>query len=194
MEAQLIARHIRQARRQREAEQQQRQQQAADYARHLWRDARCADSDPPYLIAKGVRGHALRQRGDALLVPLIHDGALVSLQCIRPDGRKRFLPGGKVNGCYSLLGHIAAGELLYICEGWATGATIHESTDAAVACAMTASNLAAVGEHLHHRYPDAVLIVADEDRQTPGNPGRTSAMAVALVAGAFVRQYGGSHA
>ncbi|MCY1441783.1 DNA primase TraC [compost metagenome] len=117
-------------------------------------------------------------------MPLIHDGVLVNLQCIRPDGRKRFLPGGKVKGCYSSLGHIVAGEPLYICEGWATGATLFEETGDAVACAMTASNLPIVGEHLHHRYPDAVLIIAgDDDRLTEGNPGRTAATKAAAALG-----------
>ncbi|MNE87158.1 DNA primase TraC [compost metagenome] len=97
-------------------------------------------------------------------MPLIHDGVLVNLQRIRPGGRKRFLPGGKVKGCYSPFGYIADGEPLHICEGWATGATIHESTAAAVAYAMNAGNPLAVGQHLQRRYPDAVLIVADERR------------------------------
>jgi putative DNA primase/helicase len=186
LEAQLVAQRIEQAKRQREAEQHQRQQQAAITAQRLWSTGAPADPNHPYLISKGCQPHALRQRGDVLLVPLIHAGRVVNLQRIALDGAKRFLPGGRVKGCYSPLGSIKAGGLLYVCEGWATGATIHEETGAAVACAMNASNLFAVGDRLRRAYPDSPLIVAgDDDRQTVGNPGRTAAERAAADLGAL---------
>jgi putative DNA primase/helicase len=184
LEAQLIAQRIEQARRQREAEQHRRQQQAAEKANHWWRNARRATPDHPYLTAKGVRSHSLRQRGADLLTPLYLDGHLVNLQRIVPDGSKRFLSGGRVKGCYSPLGIITPGQPLYVCEGWATGATLHESTEHAVACAMNAGNLLPVGEHLRRRYPDAVLIVAgDDDRLSEGNPGKTAAIKATAALG-----------
>ena len=82
LESQLIAQRIAQAKRQRDAEQYQRQQSAAEYANRLWRDARRADPNHPYLIAKGCRPYNLRQRGDVLLVPLCYSGKLVNLQRI----------------------------------------------------------------------------------------------------------------
>ncbi|MFI8610958.1 toprim domain-containing protein [Pseudomonas sp. NPDC077649] len=183
-EHEQLRQRIEQGRRQREAEQHQRQQAAAEYAARLWRDARRADPGHPYLAGKGCRSHTLRQRGDVLLVPLSRDGMLVNLQRIHPDGAKRFLSGGLVKGCCSSLGSITAGQPLYLCEGWATGATIFEETGAAVACAMNAGNLLDVGRRLQRRYPDAVLIVAgDDDRQTDGNPGRTAAIKTAGALG-----------
>lgn len=183
-EAEQVRQRIEQVRRQREAEQHQRQQAAAEYAARLWRDARRADPGHPYLIAKSCRPHTLRQRGDVLLVPLSRDGELVNLQRIYPDGAKRFLSGGMVKGCCSTLGAIAAGQPLYLCEGWATGATLHEETGAAVACALNAGNLLDVGRRLQRRHPDAVLIVAgDDDRQTEGNPGRAAAIKAAAALG-----------
>lgn len=186
-EADLIARRIEQARRQREAEQHQRQQAAAEYAARLWRDARRADPGHPYLVAKGCRAHTLRQRGGALLVPLSRDGVLVNLQRIYLDGSKRFLSGGMVKGCCSTLGAITAGQPLYICEGWATGASIHEETGAAVACAMNAGNLRPAALALREKHPHASIIIAgDDDRQTEGNPGRTAANAAAVAVGGLV--------
>ena len=183
-EAEQLRQRIEQARRQREAEQHQRQQAAAEYANRLWRDARRADPDHPYLAAKGVRPHALRQRGDVLLVPLTYGGHLVNLQRIKADGSKRFLFGGMVKGCYSSLGVITPGAPLYVCEGWATAATIHAETGAAVAAAMNAGNLLAVGQRLQRQHPDAALIVAgDDDRQTEGNPGKTAATKAAATLG-----------
>ncbi len=184
LEAELVRQRIEQSKRQREAEQRQRNQSTAEYANRLWRDARCANPEHSYLIAKGVRPHSLRQRGDLLLVPLYLNGELVNLQRISPGGVKRFLYGGIIKGAYSPLGVIAAGEKLYLCEGWATGATLHEETGAAVACAMNAGNLLAVGQRLQRPHPDAVLIVAgDDDRQTEGNPGKTAAIKAAATLG-----------
>ncbi|NHN76695.1 topoisomerase [Azotobacter chroococcum] len=187
LEAHLIAQRIEQARHQREAEQHQRQQAAANEASARWSRAVPASQNHPYLVAKGVKPHGLRQSGDVLLAPLYADGELVNLQRIAPDGGKRFLPGALVKGAYSPLGRIEAGKPLYICEGWATGATIHEETGCPVACAMNAGNLLAVGQYLRRRYPDAVLIVAgDDDRQTESNPGRTKANHAAALLGCGV--------
>lgn len=175
-EAEQIQQRIEQARRQRELVQRQRQQATAAYAERIWNKAHFPSGDYPYLMAKGVQSHNLRQSGDPLLVPLYLADQLVNLQRIYPDGTKRFLSGGLVKGACSYLGAIVPGEVLYLCEGWATGATIHERTGAAVACAMNAGNLLEVGRILQRQHPDAVLIVAgDDDRLTEGNPGRTAA-------------------
>lgn len=184
VEAQLIARRIQQARRQREAELHQRQQTAIEHARDLLSDASPADPYHPYLFAKGCHSHGLRQRGDLLLVQMYYNGHLVNLQRIAPNGFKWFLFGGRVKGCYALIGYPKPGQPLYICEGWATGATLYEQTGHAVACAMSANNLFAVGEHLRQRYPNIELIFAgDDDRQTEGNPGRTAATKAAAALG-----------
>lgn len=186
-EAQQIAQRIEQARLQREAEQHQRQQATAEYANRVWRDALYADPEHPYLIRKRVKPYNLRQQGDVLLVPLLRDGVLVNLQRIYPDGSKRFLRGGMVKGCCSLIGTIIPDQSLYICEGLATGATIHAETGAAVACAMNAGNLLEVGQRLKRQHPEVVLIVAgDDDRQTEGNPGRTAANKTAAALGSDV--------
>jgi len=184
MEAELIRQRVEQARHQREAEQHQRQQAAAIEAQRLWSTSAPADPHHPYLSAKGCRPHGLRQRGDVLLVPLYLGRVLVNLQRIAADGGKRFLSGGRVKGCYSPIGTLEPGQSLYVCEGWATGATIHEHNGAAVACAMNAGNLLEVGRQLQRHYPDSPLIIAgDDDRQTEGNPGRTAATQAAAVLG-----------
>lgn len=189
-EAQQVRQRIEQARRQREVEQQRRQSKAADTAQRWWRDARRADPGHPYLAAKGIRAQGLRQRGQDLLVPLYAGGALVNLQRIALDGGKRFLFGGRIRGAYSPLGRIIPGQPLCICEGWATGATLHAS-GYTVACAMNAGNLKAVALALRAEYPGAEIIIAgDDDRQTEadgkGNPGRTAAHEAAIACGGLV--------
>ncbi|MEK2610600.1 toprim domain-containing protein [Pseudomonas shirazensis] len=189
-EAEQVRQRIEQARRQREDEQRKRQLKAANVAQRWWRDARRADPDHPYLIAKCVRPHGLRQRGDELLIPLYSSGVLVNLQRITTNGNKRFLFGGRIKGAYSPLGRITPGKPLCICEGWATGATLHES-GYTVACAMNAGNLKPVALALRADYPDTEIIVAgDDDRQTEaegkGNPGRTAAHDAAAACGGLV--------
>ncbi|MQT89472.1 toprim domain-containing protein [Pseudomonas helleri] len=189
-EAEQVRQRIEQARRQREDEQRKRQLKAANVAQRWWRDARRADPDHPYLIAKCVRPHGLRQRGDELLIPLYSSGVLVNLQRITTNGNKRFLFGGRIKGAYSPLGRITPGRPLCICEGWATGATLHES-GYTVACAMNAGNLKPVALALRADYPDTEIIVAgDDDRQTEaegkGNPGRTAAHDAAAACGGLV--------
>ena len=184
LEAELLLQRSEQAKRQREAEQHSQHQSAAAYANRLWSESRPADPDHLYLKAKGIKPHNLRQSGDVLLVPLIHDGHLVNLQRIYPDGSKRFLKGGMVKGCYSLIGRIIEGKPLYVCEGWATGATIHEYEGHAVACAMNCGNLLDVGKHLQRSRPLAVLIIAgDDDRMTKDNPGKSAAIKAAAALG-----------
>lgn len=182
LEAHLIRQQHMHARLLHEAKLHRCQEQAAEKANRWWRQARHATPDHPYLIRKGIKPHNARQRGSELLIPLYFEGKLVSLQRIKPNGEKRFLPGGRVSGCYSPLGKVTPGEPLHICEGWATGATIHEETGHAVACAMNCGNLLAVGEYLRRLYPEVGLIFAgDDDRKTEGNPGRTAATKAAAA-------------
>lgn len=187
VESQLMAQRIEQARQKRQHEQLRRQQATALKAQHLWKRSEPATPDHPYLVAKGCYPHNLRRYRGLLLVPLYCSGQLANLQCISPDGSKRFLSGGRVKGCYSLIGDIEEGSMLYVCEGWATGATIHEETSHPVTCAMNAGNLLTVARDMHQRYPNTELIVAgDDDRLTKGNPGRTAATDAALSASALV--------
>lgn len=164
-------------------------QEAAARARAVWNAARAASTTHPYLMSRGVPAFGLRQcRRGWLLVPLCAQGELVNLQWILPNGKKRFLKGGQVQGAYSLIGEPVAGGRLFICEGWATGATLHRLTGDPVACAMNAGNLRAVAETMRAALNGSldIVIAGDDDRQTAGNPGRQAANDAALAVGAMV--------
>ena len=170
---------------QREAEQVQRLQSAAtDAARRVQAATDCTQH--PYLTTKGVQAHGVKIEGDNVLIPMIDTtGKVQSLQSITPDGDKRFLSGGRVKGCYHAIGKPAG--LLNVCEGYATGASIHEATGQAVAVAFNAGNLEAVAVALRSKYPDMKIIIAsDDDHLTDGNPGLTKALAAAQAVGALV--------
>ena len=177
---------IRAMKAQRETEQVQRHQQGRETAAALWRLADLANTAHAYLAAKGVQPHGIRSYGACLLIPLRDTlGTLHSLQTITPGGHKQFHPGGRVVGCYYAIGQPVG--VLVVCEGFATGASIHEATGYAVAVAFNAGNLQAVAIALHTGYPAMRLIVAaDDDWRTEGNPGRIAAAQAALSVGGSV--------
>ncbi|ABM37954.1 DUF3987 domain-containing protein [Polaromonas naphthalenivorans] len=170
---------------QRDADLLATQQQASATAAALLAQADAATAHP-YLSAKGVKGHGLKVFSDKLLIPMRDTaGKLHSLQAITPDGEKRFHPGGRIKGCYHSIGK-PAGRLV-IAEGYATAASIHEATGDAVAVAFNAGNLEAVALALRAKYPALVLIVAaDDDHLTDGNPGLSKGTAAALAVGGLV--------
>ena len=196
--------HIEHEQAKRKAEEAEKQDKAARKALAIWQAAAPALVDHPYLIRKQVKPHALRcgqwqrvitldggQRKtltipNVLLLPLYDaSGSLRSLQAIFPDkhpilGRdKDFLPSGGLAGLFWWIG--AKTDTVLICEGWATAATLHEQTGYRVYMAFTANNLLAVGRIVREKLPGAeIIFCADNDTQTPGNPGLTKAEAAAI--------------
>lgn len=171
---------------QREAESMQRHQSAATYAAQRWQAATVC-TQHTYLTTKGIQAYGVRvDEAGALVVPMRDTaGTLHSLQTITPDGDKRFLACGKVKGCYHSIGKPAG--LLVVCEGYATGASIHECTGHAVAVAFNAGNLEAVAIALRSKYASLkIIIAADDDHLTQGNPGMTKATAAAQAVGGFL--------
>lgn len=148
---------------------------------YLWKKGRDADAKHPYLAAKAVMPHGIRQLKNALLVPVRDTtGTMHGLQFIMPDGSKRFKAGTVITACYHAIGQ--AKDRILIAEGYATGATLHELTGHATACSFTAGNLKPVAEALRQKYPDMLLIVcADDDHATERNPGLTKATEAALA-------------
>jgi putative DNA primase/helicase len=173
-------------RRQHDAEQRQRQAEAAAAAAIRWVSAAQAE-EHPYLAAKGVRAHGIRiEAGHTLLIPMRDiEGRLHSLQAIAPDGSKRFMPSGRVKGCYHAIGK-PSGRLV-VCEGYATGATIHQDASTAVAVAFNSGNLLPVARALRSKFPCITLVIAaDDDWRTEGNPGMTAATEAARAVGGLL--------
>lgn len=177
----------------RERELMQVHKEAAAKADKLWGIALPAaaagsnDADVhPYVLAKGVKPFGLRRLKTMLAVPVRSgDGRLMSLQMIAADGSKRFLTGGELKGGYHAIGRPEG--TLCVCEGFATGASIHEATGFAVAVAFTAGNLEAVARVLRDKFPALKIVVcADNDQVTEGNPGVSKAEGAAGHVGGMV--------
>jgi putative DNA primase/helicase len=163
----------------------ERRETARKVAARLFDTATAPDGNG-YLAAKGVQAYGdLRQRGGQLVVPLRDsDGTLHTLQLIAPDGTKRFLPGGRVEGCSFILADKPDGTLV-IAEGYATAASALQATGFATVAAMHCRNLLAVATAVRAKWPQReIVIAADNDQWTEGNPGVTKAREAALAIGA----------
>ena len=165
----------------------------------VWRKALHAppgDQSPEYLRRKGIGGHGVRYTESGAVVIAMHDaqGLVHGLQFIlsrerhaeriKKTGRdKEYWPRGlEKTGHFFLIGQPA--DHLLICEGYATAASLHEATGLAVAVAFDAGNLGPVTKVLRKRYPHAALVLcADDDFATKGNPGITAASAAAMESG-----------
>ncbi|MGR0114151.1 AAA family ATPase [Ralstonia pseudosolanacearum] len=164
-------------------------EEAAVKCGELWNIAANVDGGHAYVERKGIKPAGAKQLRDALLIPLRDAGGeLRSLQFIKPNGFKHFKTNGTVAGCYCALGGKPGPDMpLLICEGWATACSLHEATCYPVAAAMNAGNLLAVAQALRAKLPDVPMIVcADDDSETPGNPGLTKAREVAQAIGALL--------
>jgi len=139
-----------------------------------------------YLETKGVKSYGLKQYKNALVVPARDSkGIIHSLQSINSNGDKRFLPDGAIRGHFSSID--GDGDTSLVCEGYSTGASLHEATGYPVIIAFNAGNLKPVCEALHKKSPDTKFIVcADDDYQTDGNPGLTKAKEAAEAVGAVL--------
>ncbi len=185
-EREALAARIAAAKLARDTEQAAVHTSARKRAHDLWKKAQPADGGHAYLVKKGVPAYGLKLLRQQLVVPLRDvDGTLHSLQFIAADGRKTFLSGGRKRGCYHAIGRPAVA--LCICEGYATGATIYQATGNATAVAFDAGNLQPVAKALRQKFPRLTLVIAaDNDTETPGNPGLTAARAAARAVGAVL--------
>lgn len=162
--------------------------EAQERAQKSWEQATPALETHPYLLKKRIRPHGIKQTvSNSLVIPMSINQTLLSLQYIAPDGQKRFLKGGQLRGCYHILGSPNPSLPLCIAEGFATGASIHQATGYPVAIAFAATNLLPVAQNLQKRFPNIQLILcADDDAHTPGNPGITKAKEAAKIVGGIV--------
>jgi putative DNA primase/helicase len=168
---------VRTMRAHRDAMQAQRQHDARQEADALFAQARRAMATHPVLKRKGIQAHGVYEIDEKIVIPLRDTtGVLHSYQTIFPNGDKRFQPGGRITGCYYSIGQLDSAVV--VCEGFSTGASIHECTAHAVAVAFSAGNVMAVALALRSKYPQLkIILAADDDYLTDGNPGLAKATA-----------------
>jgi putative DNA primase/helicase len=149
-----------------------------------------------YLTRKKIAGHgALIGSGFSkliLYVPMLDPCTLEikNYQRIAPNGCKRFLPGPLEKNLIFPIGRMLKNpEVICIVEGFATAASIYECCFRYFPCvvAFSADALPGVALAMRKKYPHALLIIcADDDHKTPGNPGVERARAAASLANGTV--------
>lgn len=143
-------------------------QSAATLAKNIYYNCSSVDSNHPYLLRKCIKPFHAHQRGEKLVLPIIDlAGNIWSLQYISPNGDKRFLLNGAVQGHFVPIQYRPQSDIsILICEGFATGATLAEAySDACVIAACNAGNLESVALSIRKELPSAELIIcADADK------------------------------
>ncbi len=141
-------------------------------------------ADHPYLVKKGVAPvDGLRLARDGRLVVPVWDetGAVMSLQFIAADGKKKFLYDGQVAGGYFVAK--GADGPIFIAEGLATGLTVHAATGGTVLVAFNCGNLKAVASMVRKLAPERVIILAaDDDHATQAKTGKNPGVDAATEA------------
>jgi putative DNA primase/helicase len=141
--------------------------EAGKQAETRYKQAKPANPQNPYLVKKQVKPYDLKEEGDLLILPVCSvQGDFQSLQLINPQGEKKFLSGGKMKGGCHFIGLLKKEEPVYIAEGFATGASIHEETQSLTVVAFNAGNLIPVAQDLRKHLPDIEIIIAGDTDDT----------------------------
>lgn len=184
---------------------------AAGWAAQVW--AKCLPAvEHEYLTRKRIGPNGARVWGNAedlrlpgiddanhwrlmksvgALVAPMHDinGNVVGIQFIFPKGHefegKQFWPTGMaMGGSFGVIGGWRRSGVLLLAEGFATAATLHETTGQPVAYAFSANNIGKAAKAIRAKYKQLrILICADDDynteRKTGKNPGVDAAQLAA---------------
>lgn len=153
-----------------------RQKEVAKVAYGIFKNA----GDPPkyhyYLQQKNITPFGMKfdNGTDQLIVPLRDtEGFIWNIQKIGWEGDKTFLKESRKQGLFHVMGEVdlKAAKEFTICEGVATGASIHEATKKPVIIAFDSGNLKPVAQALRAINPDAkILIAADNDHALSRKP------------------------
>jgi len=155
---------------------------------------RCAPlrGSHPYLVSKGLGvAGCVGLRVDAkgwLVIPMLYNGKVLSLQRISPEGDKKFHAGATTKAAYYVIERPGA-ALTALVEGFATGLTIFQAVPTCrVIVGFNAANLPVVAERMA-RFGMGV-VCADNDWETAArigrNPGLDAARAAAEALGVGV--------
>lgn len=196
-----------------EAQKQARKHERASMTATEMFEAAPATREPvkhPYLARKGITmpgavrvGQYHRWTPDgaitidgSLLIPIRDETrAIVSLQAIFPSDAnplerdRDYLPGGKKQGGYFVVGSVKAdSKTILICEGYATGCTLHQATGYPVVVAFDAGNLPEIARIIRSKLPDAkIVMAADNDQWTPPEKGGNAGVRKATEASMLCR-------
>lgn len=173
-----------------ELEAQKRHNEAAVRAYDIWNAAKPARSEAGYLKSKLVKALGLlresfeHEESGVLLLPIARGDKILSLQFIKNDGEfiingdpignKKMLYGGKKSGGYFEIE--GDSSTIYIAEGYATAASIHEATGSTIYVCFDSGNIYEVASYVKSKNEYSQIIIAgDDDFNNERNVGRIKA-------------------
>ena len=175
----------------RKEEAKARHEKAAKTASYILSQSTTA-IDHPYITKKRVKPHNTGVYKGSLVIPVLNNNSLVSVQLIDKDGGKRFLSGSELKGSYSQLGKYKDNQPIIISEGFATGASIYEATDYLTYVAFSAGNLKAVAQYVRSLHPTISIVIAgDNDLSGVGQKAAIDA-ALTVCGTHIIPQYAGA--
>ncbi len=160
------------------------QKRAAKEAVNIYSNLPAANPGHKYLMNKKVMAHkGLKQDEKSnLVIPVFVSSDISSLQYISPEGKKRFLRDGRTSGGYFLVGTIDELNPICIAEGYATAASIYESTNYPCVNAFSAYNLIKVSKFIRKVFPTKKIVICGDT----GSVGIKEAIESALAVGGKV--------
>ncbi len=181
-----------------ELEQERRYGEAAKRALNIYQNAAPARPDAKYLLNKKItpcpliRETFVNDPNGELIIPVTRNGELSSLQFIKNEGsytvngnsigNKRMMKGGRQKGCCLYIA--GNNDIVYICEGYATGRSLSMATGNTVCVTFSSTNMYNVASTVKDAYQKSIIIVAgDDDIDARINTGREKAEHVASSLG-----------
>ena len=164
-------RRIALAREARATEKARQHKEVAESVGEIWNKAQPASEKHPYLDRKGIPSHGTKVASDGrLMLPMYNaQGIIMSLEYITGAGKKSRHPNGQVKGNFWCIGVPENTGTIYITEGFANAAVIHEAMNAACFISYGAFNLPATADFIRSEMPSAsIVIVADNDEAGTG--------------------------
>jgi len=136
---------------------------ASREAVELFSKALNASESHPYLVKKRVKPYGIKALDGYLLIPVYSVlGDFQSIQFIDANGGKKFLKGGQMQGGCHFIGEIRQSKPIYICEGYATSASVYEDTQCLTIVAFNAGNLIKVATELRKQLPQVQIVIAGD--------------------------------
>lgn len=153
-------------------------QAASKRASAIWKNAAPADPKHTYLQRKGIEPNGARQLTctvtngktcfppNTLVIPVKdNENNLISLEFIHGSS-KQGLAGSLRKGGQLILGNPSSAKNIWIAEGFATGATVHQLTGEPVIIAFTANNFSNIVKSALYQFDGATLTIAGDDDPT----------------------------
>jgi P4 family phage/plasmid primase-like protien len=140
----------------------------------------------PYMEKKGFENNlgAKSVKNSFGLIDLVipmkdNEGKIWGYQTIEETGEKGFVSQQRIEGCFFQFGKLDGG-IVFITEGFATGASVFSATNKPTVVAFNTANLESVGVSIRKVQPKAkIIFCADDDQFKNKNYGRIKAIAAA---------------